>query len=91
MNLLSEKYFYNQLKQNGITMPYVTGMGADGLFGFFGGEYNELLKEMMKSKQYYKARNIYKAIKISFENSNKTDKEFDLEFESMISDYEKNN
>lgn len=27
MNLLSQKYFYNQLKQNGITMPYVTGMG----------------------------------------------------------------
>lgn len=91
LNVLSEQYFDKQLIQKNITMPYLSGMGADGLFGEFGGEYRFLMDEYLEKGLYEKARHIFKAIQISFVSQNKTDDEINAEFDNIVKKCRKKN
>ncbi len=91
MSLLSEKYLYTQLMDNGISMPYITGIGADGLFGFFDGEYSWFMKKLIKERQYNKAEDVYEAIQVSFSQTNKTISQIHEEFKNIVKKYRQEN
>lgn len=84
LNLLSERYFAKMLVENGITMPYITGMGADARFGEFSGEYAWLMNEYIAKGMYDKARNIYIAIQVSFGKSQMAEEELCADFDNML-------
>lgn len=46
----------------------VSGMGADGVFGYFSGEYYYLIKEYIFRHKYFAAFNIFKSAKYCFED-----------------------
>lgn len=89
LNLLSEKYYYTQLVKSGITWPYISGMGADGMTGFFGEEYRWLMKEMLKKGQREKALRVYEAIQVSFtpKNTGKSSLQIKEDFDRIAKEF----
>lgn len=63
---ISEQQFITALWENGIRGMHLSGMGADGQFGDFGGEYRQLMNEKLRRLHFVQAWNIYKAIAVSF-------------------------
>ena len=64
--LINEGILCDELFNNGLNMPDVNGMGADGRFGEFGGEYLYLMRELLADFKITKAYRVYKAVMISF-------------------------
>lgn len=66
-NEINERQFIMSLWKNNIRGAHLNGMGADGQFGDFGGEYLALMYEKLCKFKFIQALNIYKAITISFQ------------------------
>lgn len=79
-NELNVYVFYSELLKSFCDTLYVSGMGADGAFGFFGSEYSWLLDELIQNKEYDKAKRVYIAIQRSFSHITMPESEFDRKF-----------
>ncbi len=66
--VVDEGVMYAHLIKNILNVPTVHGMGADGRFGEFGGEYARLMNEFIRTLHFVKAWRVYKAISRSFSN-----------------------
>ena len=68
--VLNEGILCNELLKMNLNMTTVNGMGADGRFGEFGGEYLYLMHDFIKKLNLLKAYRIYKSVMVSFSDFN---------------------
>lgn len=80
-NEVNENVFLKGLKSHGLDYPNVNGMNADGVFGEMGNEYRYLFQDLMKKKEWSKAKNVLTAIKVSFPKGNQPTSRISLDRE----------
>ncbi len=68
--LINEGLLCDELVKMNVNAPSVNGMGADGKFGEFGGEYLYLMWELIGKFQIIRAFRTYKAVLISYSDYN---------------------
>lgn len=90
-NEINEEDFNKNLAAENIDVPVLNGMGADGTFGEFGGEYLFYCRDLLKKFKLKKAFNVFTAVKVSFpyRDISYTTDEIKNEFKGFYRDYYK--